>query len=168
MGARIARCFVETYAGNTAIHIRTEFYSQFGGRAGVGRRGRRRCENCRRTSWRRRLRRRRAADRSTLGEYYIDPILACQVAHPGNYATGAGEIDAVTSINTVPERVERCVIGTRVLEISRRVIECTGGMVGSDISRIRRDRNRCGEIQLLPTTAALTGKRAGGQQRSTR
>src|SRR5262245_29080749 len=87
-------------------------------------------------------------------EYDIDPVIGRLVAFVWKDTTGSIDIDAIRAIDAFPQRMQRRVVHSCILEIVIRFIVSAAAVSGCDIGCIGYNRNGSRKIQLLPATVS--------------
>ena len=101
-------------------------------------------------------------------EYDIRPIIGCEICLIGEDAASTINVYAIGSIRVALERMEGRVVGSCAEEIVVGIVKGRTRMIGRNIRCVRRDGDRRGESQHLPTAAGFTRECAGCQQCTSR
>src|SRR5262249_5512888 len=96
-------------------------------------------------------------------EHDICPVIRGQVCLSGENAAGTKNINGIRSVRTVSQRMERSIVGPRILEKAVRIEVGTSGVIRGNVSGVRGDRDWGGKIHLLPAVGRFARESNSGQ-----
>src|SRR5579875_1669844 len=91
-------------------------------------------------------------------EHDIDPIVRIHVGLVGEQAAGAINADPVRAVDAPLQGLQISIREALVCEVIVRSVVARTSVIGRDISRVRRNRDRRRKVKLLPSTRSLAAE----------